>query len=119
MGSTSIYDRTNCNFPRMNSRAERLVENELLFRQVNERIAELGEHWSGELDVVCECANERCTKVISMRAVEYTRVREHSDRFIVLRGHQVAGIENVVETTQSYVIVEKLQELLRATGAPT
>jgi hypothetical protein len=102
----------------MNSRAERLVENELLFRQVNERIVELGDSWSGELDIVCECANEKCTRVISVRADEYARVREHPDRFIVLRGHQVAGIEDVVETTENYLVVEKLQELLRADGAP-
>ena len=101
----------------MKSREERLVENELLFRQVNERIVELGDHWDRQLDIVCECANDKCTRVITVRAEDYSRVRGHPDRFIVLRGHQVASIENVVESTGAHLVVEKLAELLREVEA--
>jgi hypothetical protein len=99
------------------SREERLVENELLFRQVNERIAELSDDWDGELEIVCECANERCTRVISVPADEYERVRRQPDRFIVLGGHQVAKIENVVESTERYLVVEKHPEVLHEAEA--
>ena len=102
----------------MSSREERLVENELLFRQVNERIAELGEQQHGELEIVCECADERCTKAITLLTKAYERVREHPDRFIVFIGHQVASIEKVVETDERYFVVEKVAELLRRVEAP-
>ena len=101
----------------MKSREERLVENELLFRQVNERIAELSDDWGGELEIVCECASERCTRVISVRADDYARVRQQPDRFMVLGGHQVAKIENVVETTDAYLVVEKHPEVLHEAEA--
>jgi hypothetical protein len=102
----------------MASRDERLVENELLFRNVNERIVELGDQWGSDLDIVCECADENCTKVIQIRTEEYERVREKADRFIVLPGHQVAAVEDVVETSGSYLVVEKHPELLNAVEAP-
>lgn len=97
----------------MKSRDERLAENELLFRQVNERIIELGEQWGSELDLVCECANKNCARVIVVGVEEYERVRENAARFIVLPGHEVVAIEAVVETTASYLVVEKHAELLR------
>jgi hypothetical protein len=53
---------------------ERVGRNEAIFRQVNERIVELG----GELDVswlaiVCECADAPCAAVIEISVADYRR----------------------------------------------
>ena len=101
----------------MRSRDERLVENELLFRKVNERIVELGDQSGDELEIVCECASEDCTQLVVLQVAEYQRVRRHPDRFIVLPGHEVASLEDVVETNGRYLVVEKHSELLEAVGA--
>jgi UV DNA damage repair endonuclease len=102
----------------MKSRDERLVENELLFRKVNERIVELGDQPGDEFKIVCECASEDCTQLVVLRADEYLRVRKHPDRFIVLPGHEVASLEDVVENSGGHLVVEKHSELLEAVGAP-
>jgi hypothetical protein len=102
----------------MRSREERMVENELLFRDVNERIAEFDAQRDKDLEVLCECADDHCTKAIRIQTEQYGRVREYADRFIVLPGHQVAAVEDVVEAPGSYLIVEKHLELLNAVDAP-
>ena len=43
------------------------ARNQMLFRQVNERIKELGEKLGGappELDFACECADDTCVEKI-------------------------------------------------------
>jgi hypothetical protein len=98
----------------MRSRDERLVENELLFRKVNERIVELGDAWADELEIVCECASENCTYPIAIQTGDYENVRRHSGRFIVLPGHELAQLEYVVDTAHGYLVVEKHPDLLEA-----
>ena len=44
-------------------------------------------------------------------------MRENEARFIVLPGHEVSAIEQVVETTGSYLVVQKRAELLQEAEA--
>jgi hypothetical protein len=90
---------------------ERAGRNEALFREVNENIAKLDERLSTDasepLPVVCECAQADCTTTLEISRDTYGRVRRHSERFIVARGHEQLDIEQVVESHPGYVIVEK------------
>ena len=94
----------------MSAREERLAANEDLFRHVNERIAELTDTWSGELDLVCECADSRCTQRIVLTLEEYERLRQDPHRFAVLPGHEIPDVEDVVERNRRFLVVEKHAE---------
>jgi hypothetical protein len=91
------------------NREERLAENEILFRNVNERIKELqSDQWGLEqVDFMCECAEESCTQVLRLPAQEYERIRSEPTHFLVLPGHKVADVEDVVQRHDEYLVVEK------------
>jgi len=94
----------------VSSQEERLAQNEVLFRNVNERIIELGDEWNEENeehDLICECANTNCMAVMRLTPAEYQRLRQDAHRFGVLPGHEIPEIEDVVESNDRYLIVEK------------
>jgi hypothetical protein len=98
----------------MEDRFARQARNEAFFREVNERIAELGERaqaWSpdGKVDFLCECGDEGgCGQRVRVPIEVYERVRSQDDRFIVRPGHETLEIEHAVEWTEDYVVVDKL-----------
>lgn len=95
--------------PAQESRGVRAARNQSLFRAVNEELERLEKNWQLEtLDLICECAVLECDKRLSMTLQEYARVREHPTRFIVLSGHEITDIDHVVESSDGYVIVEKI-----------
>jgi hypothetical protein len=97
-------------------RDERLVRNEALFRQVNERLKELGESFSvvaERADFICECSNERCTDQISLTLADYERVRSDPTHFVVKTGHEFPRIERVAyELADGLLVVVKTQDAL-------
>lgn len=95
----------------MTTRAERQGRNESLFREVNERIAELNQtfHVEGS-EFLCECSREECKQPVSISIDEYEGVRRASTRFFVLPGHEDESVERVVERNERYVVVEKFGE---------
>ncbi len=91
-------------------RTRRVVHNEALYRQVNERIAELSDAFepvTGDFAVVCECGELRCTDQISVPRDVYERTRQNSSWFILKPGHDVPDVEHVVEKNGGYIVVEK------------
>ena len=97
----------------MNPRERRLGENEVLYREVNERVLELQEEFGlaeERIDFVCECAQVDCSERISMDLRAYEHLREHPARFGVKPGHEVPDVEQVVEEHEGYVVVEKTGE---------
>jgi hypothetical protein len=97
----------------MSDRETRLARNEALFREVNERIAELTNlRITDQLQIVCECANRGCQEVIRLSLDEYERVRQHPRRFLVVSGHTVPDIENLIESRDGYDIVEKHADVM-------
>jgi hypothetical protein len=46
-----------------------------------------------------------------MTLAEYERVRQQRDRFAVLPGHENDQIEDIVETHERFVIVDKRDEV--------
>jgi hypothetical protein len=89
-------------------RFERQARNEALFREVNERIAELRESSAGTIEVHCECGLERCGKRLQIPAGVYEQVRSQDDRFVVVPGHETPDLEYAVDWTDDYVIVDKV-----------
>lgn len=91
----------------MASREERLAQNEILFRDVNERIVQLTDQWGGSLDLICECANDECMVRLELTLHEYEQLRQNPRQFAVLPGHEMEDIEQVVERNERYLVVEK------------
>ena len=89
-----------------------LAANEILFREVNERLASEEQALSpGEqLELVCECSDRACVKVFSMPLAEYEWLRQDPHRFVVLPGHDAPAVEDVVERHPGFVVVEKHPE---------
>jgi hypothetical protein len=98
---------------RVGAREERLARNEALFREVNERVAEVAANFievettSDPVEFTCECGRADCSEPIAMTVVEYEAVRAVPTRFAVIPGHEQPEVETVVERHSSYVVVEK------------
>ena len=91
----------------LDERRARAAKNQSLFREVNERIEELRPS-SLFAEFICECLDEACTEQVSLSVEEYETVRSDPNQFFVLPGHQVAAVEDVVATTDRYLVVSKL-----------
>lgn len=99
----------------MDQEAERrIARNEALFRQANEAI-DRG-LWPEQADDLirfrCECAMQ-CGSVVELSPRDYEQVRAHGRRFAVVHGHEIPGVEEVVERHETYTVVEK-----RGAGGP-
>jgi hypothetical protein len=87
---------------------QRAARNESLFREVNERIEDLASDSAFSI-FICECMNELCDENVPMTLEEYEAVRRDGNRFVVLPGHHVAEVEDVVDVVDGrYVVVAKL-----------
>jgi hypothetical protein len=90
---------------------ERVEQNERLFREVNERIAEVTERVldgdSADADFYCECARQACLERVRLTLREYQSVRTDASHFVVAVGHELPEYENIVRREAGYVVVEK------------
>lgn len=101
----------------------RMAENEVIFRHRNERVQEgfdeirrIAQEDNQEfephtddspLQFFCECADENCTQRIELKPSMYNKIHEKRDQFIIVCGHQVTAIEQLVTETPSYSVVKK------------
>lgn len=95
----------------MDERGTRIGRNEILFREVNERLRELGEGFSmvtQEAEFVCECGNGSCVERVHMSLDAYEEIRADAKRFFVVKGHEHPEYEKVVEERTDFLVVEKL-----------
>lgn len=90
----------------MSSRKARIVRNETLFREVNERVKELVPS-RGHIEFICECGNNECIDHVALSAEEYERVRADPVAFFVKPGHEIPDVEDVVETADRFLLVRK------------
>jgi hypothetical protein len=75
------------------------------FRAVNERIRELGWHESSQYELVCECDDPGCARMLRMQPWEYEALRSDVTLFAVLPGHERAGGVELLVRTDRFVIV--------------
>jgi hypothetical protein len=94
----------------VSAREERIGRNEVLFREINERLKEMQETFdvpSERAEFVCECGDADCTKQITMSIADYERLRADATTFAVVPGHEVPDVETVLERREGYLVVRK------------
>ena len=64
----------------------------------------------GSCTLVCECGDEDCTIAIELSVGEYEAVRAVETQFIVVKGHERAEVEDVVDGTENWLTVRKRGE---------
>ncbi len=95
-----------------------VVRQRTLFREVNERICEINEvfGFDGEherVEVLCECGGADCVERVEVTLSQYSEIRRRGRNFVVMAGHERAGLDRLVTACPSYRVVETLA----ATGA--
>jgi hypothetical protein len=90
-------------------REQRIEENEKLFREVNERVAQMhaGFQSGPDPEWICECGDETCFVKVVVPLDAYREIRSHSDWFFLEHGHEKPDVELVVREADDYVVVEK------------
>ena len=96
----------------MTEREERLSRNEVLFREVNERIegTQSSQSVGGYSDFLCECGDKDCVEQIPLTPAEYQDIRSEPTQFFVRPGHEVPDIERVVQAGDRFLVVRKQEE---------
>jgi hypothetical protein len=95
----------------LREREQRAARNQLLFREVNERIASLAERALlpeiAPIEVTCECVDMSCTRTVQISLHEFAEVDRATNRFLVVPGHELPDVEDVVERRDRFLIVAK------------
>ena len=101
-------------------RKERIVRNEVSFRDINERLKQGMEQVTDNhalLEFICECGDRKCQEHVHLTPQEFEQVRLDSRRFAIVPGHVIPDTERVVATHERYDVVEKFQEAIELTDA--
>jgi len=91
-------------------RRARIASNEALFRAVNERIEGMNAAFATVSDtfaVVCECGDSGCVEQIEVPVQEYERVRKDAALFVIVPGHEIPDVEDIVGDGDGFLVVEK------------
>jgi hypothetical protein len=99
----------------MATREERAGHNEVFFREVNERLIGLNEKLGvkvDRIDFLCECAQASCQETLRLSLAEYELVRTDGAQFLIVDGHDLPEIEEVVQRNGHYIVVRKLPGVL-------
>jgi hypothetical protein len=95
----------------LDSRESRIARNEVLFREVNERVQEVSERAATDtIEFLCECGDKLCTQSISLRRAEYERLRSDPLLFGIKPGHAIPDVEDVVDENERFQTVRKHEE---------
>jgi hypothetical protein len=102
---------------------EKAARNQVVFREVNERIAELTGlmNETGFNLFICECSDPGCAESLEITTGEYEAVRRDGARFVIVNGHELPEVERVVDGNGRFIVVEKTghaAEIALANAAP-
>ena len=89
---------------------ERLVKNELILRDENEKANKKLHSILDSQDkilFVCECSRLRCRDRIGLTNRQFYEMHRNRQRFIIMPGHETAAVEKIVKKTDDFYIVEK------------
>lgn len=89
-------------------RLARKAKNQALFRDVNERIADMADKFDAAVETqsfICECSRIGCTDRIELTLSEYARVRDDPTTFVLVVGHEDTDHEELLVKTSGYLIV--------------
>jgi hypothetical protein len=103
------------NWPRdddgvIDSRERRIIRNEALFRQVNERIEDVSEDVPGSefIGFLCECGEATCVEQVELTREEYEQIRSVPDHFAIKPGHEHPDFERVLNEGERYAVIDKV-----------
>lgn len=101
--------------------ARKLVENQMLFESINEKLEALSHQIAAEDDepdpssisFLCECSNPACQERMTIPVARYRAIHAMPQRFSIRPGHEILSIERVIERYDDYgyEVVEKLEPL--------
>ena len=98
----------------MTGREERIVLNEVLFRDLNERVEQIVTTLANDrpdgLEIFCECGSGDCVAKLTLSVGEYEGARAHPERFIIVPEHDIPEVEKLIEKRAGYWLVEKHEE---------
>jgi hypothetical protein len=90
-------------------------------RRVNEAIEP--DRGTGTAVFVCECGYMGCNSTVEIGIADYEDVRTDFDRFLVVPGHEIEEVDEVVESHATHLVVVKRQgvpkEMARAADERT
>jgi hypothetical protein len=93
----------------MDSRDERLAENQRTFRQANERLQDLANVQDGNrIPYLCECADIACLGRVEASVAEFEVIHEAPYRFFILPGHLRIEGQQILERSDRYEVVSKV-----------
>lgn len=94
------------------SENERLVENEVIFRTVNEHVQDFIENdislpIEKKYSFYCECSKPDCLNRIKLTTRTYSELHKNKKHFVILPGHEFKKVEKVIKKNVDYEVVEK------------
>jgi hypothetical protein len=81
-----------------------------LFRSVNEKIEDVSLGLSlatQNITAVCECGDLKCAEHLDIDLTTYEQIRSDPTWFVVVSGHEIADVEEIVERHDGFDIVCK------------
>jgi len=91
----------------VDERTRRVAENEVLFRQVNERVVGGARRPAETFEIVCECDDTSCMEHLRVTTEAYQRARSEPTDFLLKPGHARPQFETVIETHEDFEVVRK------------
>jgi hypothetical protein len=85
------------------------METEDVFRNANDRIADMGAklEWRDPVPFLCECSDKRCFARLQITLEEYESLRADSEQYLTKPGHQLSG-GVILEQNDRVAVAEKL-----------
>lgn len=91
------------------SSARKAAKNEALTRSLNEGLARGEDRWPSENPTfICECSDLSCVEEMPLSLESYREIHADPHRFILRPGHEVMGIEKVIEERDGMNVIEKI-----------
>ncbi len=85
-----------------------IARTESAFRELNEAIATTAAKFEADETVlICECADPACADRMRVELDDYEEVRAEATRFLLVPGHAQPHVEEVVESTPEFDVVDK------------
>ena len=81
-------------------------------RRVNEAI-ERGHPPGARAIFLCECGNLGCNQRVELTIDQYEAVRCSFERFLIVPGHEIPWVEDVLERHPDYLVVAKRDDEAR------
>jgi hypothetical protein len=90
-----------------------------VFRLFNDHVRSVQRDWPVSVyDLVCECSNARCLRVLTLERAIYDRIIGDTTHYVVLPGHQQTAVERVVDVQPTHVVVQPHKTTDHTTSEP-